>query len=263
MADISLDTLSDCLPDYRAIQLGLSGAVSCVDILKDLTDDPAFTGTIICELDTPLLERSLWGGHREYRDYRPPSMVTYCESIIQARLQDILIMLRNEFAIRPTLIRLVYAERVRRPDEIRTTFYGETQWEFDNIPNLESYRWNTTRMYRETYEVHKFADGQSLQDNIGAVDTLARSFQTRGGNIVFLRAPSSGDRWALEERYHSKRDAWDRFAAMTSAVCVHFQDVPEMRSFYCPDESHLDMHDSPRFTRALVNELVRRGAVRK
>jgi hypothetical protein len=34
-----------------------------------------------------------------------------------------------------------------------------------------------------------------------------------------------------------------------------------MRRFGCPDESHLDCRDASQFTRVLIEELLRRGAL--
>jgi hypothetical protein len=75
---------------------------------------------------------------------------------------------------------------------------------------------------------------------------------------VFLRAPSTGERWRLEERFHPKKN-WDLFAASTSAICIHFRDVSGIADLKCPDESHLDFRDSPVFTRAVLIELKARG----
>jgi hypothetical protein len=43
--------------------------------------------------------------------------------------------------------------------------------------------------------------------------------------------------------------------ARTGAVGLHFEDVPAMRGYRCPDGCHLDSRDAPSFTRALLNEL--------
>jgi hypothetical protein len=40
---------------------------------------------------------------------------------------------------------------------------------------------------------------------------------------------------------------------------LHFRDVPAMVRLPLPDTSHLDRRDAPAFTRALLDELGRRG----
>jgi hypothetical protein len=88
---------------------------------------------------------------------------------------------------------------------------------------------------------------------------MVRCLQGRGGRVVFLRAPSSGERWRLEERFHSKKQCWDRFAQRTTAQCVHFRDCRNLAELRCPDESHLDYRDAGRFTRGLISEVRRQG----
>ena len=48
----------------------------------------------------------------------------------------------------------------------------------------------------------------------------------------------------------------------TSALCIHFQDVPQLAAFPCPDWSHLDRTDAPRFTQELAKVLAGRGLFR-
>ena len=41
----------------------------------------------------------------------------------------------------------------------------------------------------------------------------------------------------------------------------HFKDDPVLASFSCPDTSHIDSKDGPRFTRALIDVLIARGVI--
>ncbi len=258
LADISIAALHERLPEYRIVQLGLSGSVSSIGILNDLTTDPAFTGTVVCELDTPLLDRSLWDGHREFSDFRPPSGMQFGESLIQARMQDLVAAMGREFTLRQTINRLVYGERLQRPHEIRRTFDRETQWDFSRVGDLERFRLNAMAAYQDAYQRFRFSAWSSLRSSVIELNTGVEALRARRGNVVFLRAPSSAERLALEERYHPKNEQWDRFAASTNAICLHFRDIPEMRNASCPDGSHLAADDASAFTHALIKELQHR-----
>ena len=61
------------------------------------------------------------------------------------------------------------------------------------------------------------------------------------------------------KEHFPKAQFWDRFAADTRAVPVHFLDVPTLAHFECPDLTHIDERDAPRFTEALLDELTRLG----
>lgn len=114
---------------------------------------------------------------------------------------------------------------------------------------------------KRRYATHLFPHWKSLLQDIKRLETIIRPFRERGGRVAFVRLPSTGDRWRLEQSYSPKNLNWDRFAEATSSVCIHFADVPEMKRLSCPDGSHIDERDAPGFSRSLVKELVRRAAV--
>jgi hypothetical protein len=261
LADISLETMDDCLPEYRTIQLGLNGAESCIGLLKGLAEDSAFRGIVVCELDTPLLDRSLWLAHEDYQSYQPPSFAEYLSVIANAFLVEHCMVLRREFSIREVICRYLAPRSRWVPDAICTSFHRETQWLFGKLPDLEGLRLSTTVEYQRTYARRRFPPFRSLAHDIRDIDAMVRVLKARGGNVVFLRAPSSGHRWQLEEHYHPKASNWDNLAKATGACCIHFWDYAPMRCLQCPDESHLDVSDAQRFTRLLARELVCCGAV--
>jgi hypothetical protein len=262
MADLSLATLEERLPGYRAVQLGLAGEKSSTTLLNDLMADTRFKGVIVCELDTPLLERSRWNDHREFGSYRPGSLMAFCDVIVRSWLGDKLIGLRSPFTLKSLLVRWVLGEAQPQRDRYWMTFRREAPWDFLRVPDLQQVREGNRRNDKSEYARRRFPRWDSLSRDIGEIAALAQRFEERGGRLVFLRAPSTGQRWRLEERYHSKQAGWDRFADRMAAICVHFRDVPAMRACDCPDESHLDFREAPRFTRSLVHELELRGAFR-
>jgi hypothetical protein len=260
-ADISIETLECLLPGYRFVQLGISGTESPIGLLADLADDPRFTGIVVCEVDTPLLERSSWDGHRVCRQYRPARAATYADTIARGWLCDTFVAVQNNVGIRSVLARLCYGLRNERAPHVRRRFSRECQWDFSEVADIEQLaRRNTEEMHR-SYMSHRFPEWNSLREDIKQIDTNVQRLKNRGGNVVFLRLPSSGVRWHLEEEFHAKHANWDRLVAMTSAVCIHFRDVADMRRFRCPDECHLDYRDSIALTRILVRVLVDRGCL--
>lgn len=59
-------------------------------------------------------------------------------------------------------------------------------------------------------------DGRYDQDqylrNVAVVEPWVEAIQKRGGQVIFVRFPSSGTRWALDERQAPKALYWDAFA---------------------------------------------------
>ncbi len=261
-ADISLRTMRECLPDYRIVQLGLNGADSCVGLLSDLALDEAFRGVVVCELDTPLLQRLRWEAHSSFFNYRPPSRLAHFEALADAWMGGYFVVRDFPFRLRAVLQRLVSPHIDEEPGRPCQTFRRESQYDFARVRDLNRFRRRDFDAHRRRYEQAEFRPWRDLagKDTLD-VDALVRRVQKRGGRVVFLRAPSTGEHWQLEKRFHPKSENWDRFAQLTGGLCIHFQDLPDMRTFNCPDGSHLDVRDAPRFTRAFVRELIRRGAL--
>jgi len=93
------------------------------------------------------------------------------------------------------------------------------------------------------------------------VELMVQRIRQRGGQVVFVRYPTTGEHYEMDVKAYPKKLYWDHFASKTSAVTIHFADVPSLRGFDCPDTAHLDYRDAPRFTLALAEELERRAVI--
>ncbi len=91
----------------------------------------------------------------------------------------------------------------------------------------------------------RFADTKALVDKLRA----------RGGRIVFVRYPVSGDLKTLEDQTTPRGPTWDRLLKETAAPGIYFEDFPELAGFTCPEWSHLSAGDSVEFSRRLVPHL--------
>jgi hypothetical protein len=254
-ADISLEVIRAELPGYSVVQLGLNGARSPIGVLRDLAEDDNFVGTIVCDFDTPFIDSAL-DGQRGYTRYRPAHLPFYFDAIARDWCRSRLVFLAHFSSLKTMAARLICAGTPPRQEAICRTFDRESRFQFAKMPDIAAFRESTTERYRGLYEAHAFApwDSRSISD-VTVIDSLVQRLIARGGQCVFVRLPSSGERWELEERYHPKSGNWDRFAGLTRALCVHFRDAPGMRQFDCPDGSHLDWRDAPTFTCAFLDEL--------
>ena len=84
---------------------------------------------------------------------------------------------------------------------------------------------------------------------------LVEKFRARGGKIVFVRLPVSGELKKLEDKGTPRAPTWDRLLAETGAPGIHFEDFPDLAGFTRPEWSHLSAGDSVEFTRRLVPHL--------
>ena len=79
--------------------------------------------------------------------------------------------------------------------------------------------------------------------------------RARGGDVVFVRAPSAGKVHERESKQVPRDQTWDRLLRETGAFGIHFEDYPEMRGLEIPEWSHLSRDSAMRFTRAYVGIL--------
>jgi hypothetical protein len=82
------------------------------------------------------------------------------------------------------------------------------------------------------------------------VHNLIAPILARGGRVVFIFFPISGEAGRIERQLMPRRDYFDVLATKTTAI--HFEDVPSLRDFTCPDGSHLDYRDAGEFSRRLA-----------
>ena len=87
---------------------------------------------------------------------------------------------------------------------------------------------------------------------LGTVLGEAKRIRSRGGEVLLLRLPSSGELRRTERERFPREDYWDVLVQRSRLPAIHFEDYPELNEFDCPDGSHLDAADASEFSRRLV-----------
>ena len=88
-----------------------------------------------------------------------------------------------------------------------------------------------------------------------AVKTSIDKIKARGGEVVFIRTPSSGPFLMGEAKGFPREKYWDRLLAETHCKGIHFQDFPAISQYECPEFSHLSPEDAIDFTKHFVDLL--------
>lgn len=255
---ISMPTLRRRLPGYRAVQLAM-GARGPVAALHDLADDAAFRGVVVCSMDELYFHRSRWADQQEYVGYyhAQSSVDGRLNRLIDCAIQSRLVLVHPRVSFLNAAATLVRTSRLPEMDYLVTHFDRSISADYRDVPDLEGFRRLAMTTARQRYAAVEDT-GRWLED-LAQLEPAVERIQRRGGQVVFVRFPSTGEAYRLSELYFPKESFWDPFAAGTRAIAIHFRDVPSLSDFECPDLSHLDYRDAPRFTAALVDELVRRG----
>jgi hypothetical protein len=111
-----------------------------------------------------------------------------------------------------------------------------------------------------------WAYGLSQRENIhmtsGKLDSIFNSVKSnvdkiraRGGQVLFVRPPSSGPYWEAELKGFPRAAYWDRLLAFTGCKGIYFKDYPATAGFICPEWSHLDPADAVIYTKSLIKTL--------
>jgi hypothetical protein len=94
--------------------------------------------------------------------------------------------------------------------------------------------------------------GEGLDQLIASVVADVEKIRARGGRVVFVRFPSTGEFLATERELFPRAAYWDRLLAETGAPGIHFEDYEGLSGFNCPEWSHLTRADAVTFTRNLI-----------
>jgi hypothetical protein len=97
--------------------------------------------------------------------------------------------------------------------------------------------------------------GDTLERIFKSVKTDVGKIRARGGQVVFIREPSSGPYLEVENKVYPRVKFWDRLLKETNATGIHFADYPETAAYNCPEWSHLTPKDASSYTQALISIL--------
>ena len=248
-------------PDYSITQLAVNGSL-WLPTLRDLANDRRFNGIVICSTVAHQLARQSDDHNliqQQYIDYYHSewTLSRKIDTGISAWLQSRLIVMQPRYAPQTILSRLRRTGKLQRPFYVITNSDRSRSADYSMLDADErrSYRMSRIREAAKAGEDPIKPDAWLAK----AMETedLVQRIHSRGGKVVLVRFPTTGEHLALSEQGYPKKLYWDQFARNTEAVVIHFMDVPTLANFDCPDTSHLNYRDALLFTGNLLDELVR------
>lgn len=273
--DLDLDELEKGL-GKRPIQIALAG--SCAyPVLADLANDDKFHGTIICSIvpgmffapGGPLLETS----EKALKRFRTQTVAQRLSHHLGMFLEERVAFLKQEDLTLDILLKKLplpnrpnaqvppsfppYFQTVDHERRTRMTEKcaqpGELQTRIQQIwlplftpPPSPSY---------VPKEIFMEQMGKAVEARFRNTAEAVNKLRARGGKIVFVRFPNSGELKALEDRLSPRARTWDPLIQSTAAPGIYYEDFPELSGFNCPEWSHLSAGDSVEFSKRLVPHL--------
>ena len=254
---IDPDVLEQELPGYDVIHLAIDGTWPYY-ALKDLAEDPAFNGIILCSIKAQWLLPFYHKRTKPYVDYyhteyfKSSHLEDRIKAYIRVFLQEHFVIFSSELRlsrILPKRFRLYPSYQHMKANRYRPSLYHSIMRP-GHLKSLRQMRYN-----REIRSMKPISRAQTqvfrrvVETELSQLHHLLRQ---RGGEFILIRMPSSEQYWETEQQCFPKQQLWDKIADWTGIPTVHFKDYPELARFECPDTSHLDAADVPQFTRNLA-----------
>lgn len=265
--DLDIDTWQK-LTGREAVMLAVVGS-SPVPVLQDLADDPKFRGKLVVDVVEPLFFLNEPGALEN-----PVAYIKYYKNRTPAQRASFAIdhLLESQFLFLDQNCFSLNAElgKWKLPDRpeiyVAPSFpndFGRVTFERQNkmtdrfladsgMQRQVQYRWSVGMKRRAGLPPPK---EDPIPIVIRMVQDAVNKIRARGGEVVFVRPPSTGPYLAAEQRGFPRSKTWDPLLAATHCPGYFFSDYPATAHFNCPEWSHLSPYDAALYTKALIDEL--------
>ncbi len=273
--DVDLDQLEKGL-GQRPIQLAIAG--SCAyPVLANLAADPQFRGTVICSV-VPLMFFAPGGplianAEDALKKYRTRTLAQRSGHQLVMLLEERLAFLKqDDLTLGQLLKRLPIPNRpgalappplppyFSTADRERRPRMFEPCAQPGPLQNRVKLGWLplfTPPPPPSFVPREAFLAGvkQAVEARFKDAAAAVKAIRARGGKVVFVRFPVSGEVKKIEDQATPRQGPWTRLLAESGAPGIYFEDFPELAGFECPEWSHLSNADSIEFTKRLAPHL--------
>ncbi len=246
----------------KPILLTISGSPP-TPILRDLAEDPGIDNPIIC---------AVWpSGFFDGSRSNEPRPIQWLENWHAMRFPTVFEFWLKEFVATS----FAFRHRVVAPKKIAKALWTGGEWptpqyfvvrrdrsvraEHDRYKSFRNSMADTLEEW-EAYQKNWFRTNctvpteEEFEAFLVDLEPLVERIKARGGKVVFLRCPSTGEIREIERERFPRKKYWDRMAARIKAPAIHFEDYPGL-NVPCRDGSHMDFKESVRFSNTLADIL--------
>ena len=264
--DLDINTWENITGDH-AIQLACVGSTP-IPVLENLANDDKFKGKLVIDV-TEVLFFSTSPNNSEtpeknikfFKDRTPAQQAGFqLDHVLESKL---VFLDKERLSLNAELSNLhipnrpgVFEFPIFPPDFGRVKFnrqeYMTEKFVADtNQQNQVRDIWDFFRKMRKEPP----ASGGKLDSIFTSVKNSVDKIKARGGQVIFVRTPSSGPFLMGEKMGYPREKYWDRLLAITGCPGIHFADYPAIANFVCPEFSHLKQPDEIIFTKIFIKIL--------
>jgi hypothetical protein len=264
--DLDIPTWENITGDH-AIQLACVGSTP-IPVLEDLANDKNFKGKLIVDV-TEVLFFSTAPGNAG----RPVDNLKYLKERTPAQ--------RASFHIN----HLLESQFVFLDKEWHSLGAQLNDLRFPERPGVYNFHgfpveFGRVKFNRQEYLTEKFVSDTGLRNQVkaiwgtfgkmskeppasgGKLDSIFTSVKkavdkitSRGGQVIFVRTPSSGEFLGAEKKGFPREKYWDKLLEFVRCPGIHYADYPAIANFECPESSHLSQPDAIVFTKNFIKIL--------
>jgi hypothetical protein len=251
----------------KAIQLAMVGSTPR-PMLEDLANDSAFKGKLIVDITEPLFFLDLPPYHEspgkgiKYFHNRTPAQRAGFE--LNKILESQFVFLdKDYFSMNAQLDRIAPPSRpgifVMPPFPL-----GFENTQFDRQSYMtDSFAKDPARVGAVQQIWGMLLKGpmpppmtdKQIHETLLAIKASTDKIKSRGGQVLFVRTPSSGPFRAGEKMGFPREKYWNKLLEVTNCEGIHFEDFPETAGFICPEFSHLNHSDAKLYTERFIKIL--------
>jgi hypothetical protein len=265
--DLDIDTWQKTTGRH-AVQLAIEGS-SPMPILTDLGNDPNFRGRLVVDMT-----EGLFYSTDKYNFLRPDRNLAWYKEQTPAQkasfaldhvLESGFVFLDKDYLSLNALLdqyKIPDREGVYTIPDFPLEFNCTT---FDRQSKMADRFLADTSLQHQTQNVWLFCratrqkapppKGDPVPPVIARAKEAVDKIRSRGGDVVFIRPPSSGPMLVGEQRAFPRERFWQPLLAATGCPGIHFADDPATVHFICPEWSHLSPPDAVLYTKALISRL--------
>lgn len=263
--DLDIPTWEKITGDH-AIQLACVGSTP-IPVLENLANDEKFKGKLVVDV-TEGLFFSISGSDRRpvenmkyYKDQTPAQRASFH---INHALESQLVFLDKEWhSLGAQLEQLPLKDRpgVRNfkgfPSDFGRVKFDRQEYmtnKFASDTSLQNIVKNIWSMFGRGNKEPP-ASGTRLDSIFNVVKTAVDKIKARGGKVIFVRTPSSGEFLMAEKKGFPREKYWNPLLLNTGSEGIHYEDYPLIAGFTCPESSHLSLSQAETFTKEFIRIL--------
>jgi hypothetical protein len=236
--------------------LSISGG-SALPVLRYIADETQYAGLVICSFyeyhlfykdKISVSERYISFYRNDYGKAKTISGLFNRKIQLLLQKEGVFFSANNMISWREKSLSPFYVGV--QPDRSRKAYYEELMSREDRVALKEKFLFNVAENLSNLQSSGDLESGWFSK--VKELAELSSKIKSRGGRVLFVRYPISGEFRSAAEGRLPREKYWADVEAIPSATCMHYADYSESLNMVCPDGAHLNHLDAITMTKLIA-----------